>query len=242
VPLEISDTTQTLIEELALKSYPHRRLQQVAVTAMQRAAAFFGDLHSPTGNMWDVRDTKDNYMLGKFTYNTAAGMLPGTTLEQHGALEYHARNILGALDDQYVVDSLDQILSGRPISLMGYISGGTSAKGQIAIQVNPELFYKANPESDRLSQAISECAYSLIRMGVDPKKPTAFHAEINNQWGFSAVRKAEYDLLKSVGVPESELPRYRSHVYLTMPETLALNEDLLAEDLVLYNLNYWARL
>jgi hypothetical protein len=242
VQLEISDNTQALITEIATKSYGDSRMQKVALAAMQRAAAFFGDIYSPTGNLWDVRDGKANYMLGKFTYNTAAGLLPGTTLEQHGGLEYHARTILGALDDQYVVDSLNQVLSGRPISLMGYISGGTSPKGQVAIQLNPELLYLPSPESDRLYQAVNECAYALIHMGVDPQKPVVFHAEINNRWGFSAARKAEYDLLKSVGVPEAELPRYRSHIYLTMPETLALNEDLLAQDLVLYNLSYWARL
>jgi hypothetical protein len=241
VQLEISVTTQTLIEKIAVKSYSNPRMQEVASAALQRAAQFFGDLHASTANLWDVRDSKNNYMMGKFTYNTAAGLLPGTTLEQHGALEYHARNILGALDDQYVVDNLNQVLNGRPISLMGYISGGTSGKGQIALQINPDLLYQAVPESDRLYWAVIDCAYSLIQMGVDPQKPVAFHAEMNNRYGVSQIRKAEYDLLKSINVAEAELPRYRAHIYLTMPETLALNEDLLAEDLVLYNLAYWAK-
>src|ERR1700709_1521610 len=91
---------------------------EVAAMALLRAADYFGELHSPTGNLWDTRDAHGNLVMGKFTYSTAAGLLPGTTLEQHGALEFHARDILGVLDDQYVVDRLDQVLIGRPISLM----------------------------------------------------------------------------------------------------------------------------
>ncbi len=216
----------------------------MATAALDRAARFWGDLHSPTGNLWDVRDSLDNLVLGKFTYTTAAGLLPGTTLEQHGTLEHHARNILGVLDDQYVVDRLDQVLRGRPISLMGYVSGGSGPRGQIALQLNSDLMYHAAPESDRLYQAVSSCAYMLARSGISLEKPLVFHAEINNRYGFSQARKEEYDLLKSVGVPEAELPLYRAHIYLTMPQVLPLNQDLVAEDQALFrhNLGYWAKL
>src|SRR5690349_1053541 len=132
------DFIQTVVGSIPAASTIH---PEVAAMAMLRAADFFGELNSPTGNLWDTRDGHGNLVLGKFTYSTAAGLLPGTTLEQHGALEYHARDILGALDDQYVVDRLDQVLVGRPISLMGYISGGTSDRGQVSIQLNPELLY-----------------------------------------------------------------------------------------------------
>lgn len=215
---------------------------EIAATALIRAADFFGELHSPTGNLWDTRDTHGNLVLGKFTYSTAAGLLPGTTLEQHGALEFHARDILGVLDDQYVVDRLDQVLTGRPISLMGYISGGTSEKGQVSVQLNPELLYMPASESDRLYEALSRSAYCLVKSGLNPRKPVAFHAEINNRYGFSQTRKEEYDLLKSVGVPESELPLYKAQVYLTMPHVLPINEDLRTDDLIKNTLGYWAKL
>lgn len=215
---------------------------KVAAMALLRAADFFGELHSPTGNLWDSRDAHDNLVLGKFTYSTAAGLLPGTTLEQHGALEFHARDILGVLDDQYVVDRLDQVRAGRPISLMGYISGGTSEKGQVSMQLDPELLYMPTAESDRLYEALNRTAYSLVKSGLNPRKPVAFHAEINNRVGFSQVRKEEYDLLKSVGVPEAELPLYKAHVYLTMPHVLPINEDLRTDDLIKNNLGYWAKL
>ena len=215
---------------------------RVAAMALLRAADYFGELNSPTGNLWDTRDTHGNLVLGKFPYSTAAGLLPGTTLEQHGALEFHARDILGVLDDQYVVDRIDQVLTGRPISLMGYISGGTSEKGQVSMQLNPELLYLPTPESDRLYDALTGSAYSLVKSGLNPRKPVAFHAEINNRYGFSQARKEEYDLLKSVGVPETELPLYKAQVYLTMPHVLPINEDLRTEDLVKNNLGYWAKL
>ncbi len=215
---------------------------EVAAMALLRAADFFGELRSPNGNLWDTRDTSGNLVLGKFTYSTAAGLLPGTTLEQHGALEFHARNILGVLDDQYVVDRLDQVLVGRPISLMGYISGGNGDRGQVSIQLNPDLLYMPAPESDRVYDALTRCAYCLIKSGLSPRKAVAFHAEINNRYGFSKVRKEEYDLLKSVGVPEAELPLYKAMVYLTMPHVLPINEDLRTEDLLKNNLGYWARL
>lgn len=240
---KVSDTTNDLIDKLTAGINPVSSVERVvAKAALVRAAQFFGDLHSPTGNLWDARDTSGNLVLGKFTYSTAAGLLPGTTLEQHGALEHHARTILGVLDDQYVVDRLDQVLSGRPINLMGYISGGTSERGQVAIQLDPALLYQASSESDRIYEAVTRCAYGLIQAGVAPHKPIAFHAEINNRYGFSQSRKEEYDLLKSVGVAEAELPLYRAHIYLTMPQVLPLNEDLRAEELFSHDLNYWARL
>jgi hypothetical protein len=240
---EISETTYDLIEKLVVGLNPAASIdQEVARAALVRTAHFFGELVSTTGNLWDVRDSADNLVLGKFTYSTAAGLLPGTTLEQHGALEYHARTVLGVLDDQYVVDRLDQVLNGRPISLMGYISGGTSARGQVALQIDPALLYQSVPESDRLYEAVSRCAYSLVRSGLCRSKPVAFHAEINNRYGFSQTRKEEYDLLKSVGVAEEELPLYRAHIYLTMPQVLPLNEDLRAEELFQHTLGYWARL
>jgi hypothetical protein len=215
---------------------------KVAVMALLRAADFFGELNSPTGNLWDTRDAGGNLVLGKFTYSTAAGLLPGTTLEQHGALEFHARAILGALDDQYVVDRLDQVLVGRPISLMGYISGGSSDRGQVSLQLNPDLLYMPAAESDRVYDAVTRCAYCLIKSGLSPRKAVAFHAEINNRYGFSQARKEEYDLLKSVGVPEVELPLYKAQVYLTMPHVLPINEDLRTEDLIKNTLGYWAKL
>ncbi len=215
---------------------------KVAVMALLRAADFFGELNSTTGNLWDTRDAGGNLVLGKFTYSTAAGLLPGTTLEQHGALEFHARNILGVLDDQYVVDRLDQVLAGRPISLMGYISGGSGDRGQVSLQLNPDLLYMPAAESDRVYDAVNRCAYCLIKSGLSPRKAVAFHAEINNRYGFSQARKQEYDLLKSVGVPEAELPFYKAQVYLTMPQVLPINEDLRTEDLIKNTLGYWAKL
>jgi hypothetical protein len=215
---------------------------KVAVMALLRAADFFGELNSPSGNLWDTRDASGNLVLGKFTYSTAAGLLPGTTLEQHGALEFHARAILGVLDDQYVVDRLDQVLAGRPISLMGYISGGSGNRGQVSLHLNPDLLYMPASESDRVYEAVTRCAYCLIKSGLSPRKAVAFHAEINNRYGFSQARKEEYDLLKSVGVPEVELPLYKAQVYLTMPHVLPINEDLRTEDLIKNNLGYWAKL
>lgn len=233
------DFIQTVVSAIPAASTIH---PEVAAMALLRAADFFGELHSPTGNLWDTRDGHDNLVLGKFTYSTAAGLLPGTTLEQHGALEYHARDILGALDDQYVVDRLDQVLVGRPISLMGYISGGTSDRGQVSIQLNPELLYMPAPESDRIYDALTRASYTLVKSGLSPRKAVAFHAEINNRYGFSQARKEEYDLLKSVGVPEVELPLYKAQVYLTMPHVLPINEDLRTEDLIKNTLGYWAKL
>lgn len=244
MPGEILSTTNAdLIAKLVNSIGPTSLITPaIAEAALVRAAQFHGELTSPTGNLWDSRDTLGNLVMGKFTYSTAAGLLPGTTLEQHGALEHHARTILGVLDDQYVVDRLDQVLVGRPISLMGYISGGTSERGQVAFQLDPALLYQPAPESDRIYEALSRAAYVLIHSGVNPRKPTAFHAEINNRKGFSQTRKEEHDLLKSVGVPEAELPLYRAYIYLTMPQVLPLNEDLRAEDLLLHDLGYWARL
>lgn len=240
---EVSENTYDLIESLVAALNPASLVDRsVASAALVRAAQYFGELSAATGNLWDVRDALGNLIMGKFTYSTAAGLLPGNTLEQHGVLEYHARTVLGVLDDQYVVDRLDQVLSGRPINLMGYISGGTSENGQIALQLDPSLLYQPGPESDRIYEAVSRCAYGLVRSGVSRHKPVAFHAEINNRYGFSRVRKEEYDLLKSCGVPEAELPLYRSHIYLTMPQVLPLNEDLQATDLFLHNLGYWAKL
>ena len=213
----------------------------IARAAISRAAQFFGELHSPSGNLWDTRDHNNNLMLGKFTYNTKAGLLPGTTLEQHGALEHHARQILGELDEYYVVDRIDQVITGRSISLMGYISGGTSRHGMVAIQLDPDLMYLALPQSDRVYDAVSRACYLLIKSGINPHKPVAFHAEINNRYGHSRNRKHEYDTLKALGTPEPELPRYKSHIYLTMPETLPLNEDLVAEELLRANLLQWSR-
>ncbi|HEX2912659.1 MAG TPA: hypothetical protein VH186_17775 [Chloroflexia bacterium] len=240
---EISDTTQETIFNLVNGINPQSLIvPEVARAALIRAAQFFGELQSPTSNLWDTRDSAGNLVLGKFTYSTAAGLLPGTTLEQHGALEFHARDILGVLDDQYVVDNLNQVVSGRPISLMGYISGGTGEQGQVSLQINPDMLYEASPESDRLYDAVTRMAYALVRSGLHRRKPLAMHAEINNRWGFSKTRKEEFDLLKSVGVPEAELPLYRAHVYLTMPQVLPLNEDLRTEEYFKHDLGYWARL
>ncbi len=214
---------------------------QVIRAALERASEFFGPLHSPTGNFWDTRDQNNNLMLGKFTYNTAAGVLPGTTLEQHGALEHFAREILGELDENYVVDRIDQVISGRSLSLMGYISGGASWHGMVAFQLDPNLMYLPSPQSDRIYEAVSRAAYLLIKSGVSPSKPVAFHQEMNNRIGFSRSVKLEHDRLKAEGVPENDLPRYKTHVYLTMPHTLPLNEDLIAEELVRANLLHWSR-
>jgi hypothetical protein len=238
---ELSETTHDLIKEIIGGLGPSSAIpNEVARAALIRAAQFFGELHSTSGNLWDAQDFKGNYVLGKFTFSTAAGLLPGTTLEQHGVLEHHARNILGVLDDQYVVDQIEQVLRGRPINLMGYISGGTSAKGQIGFQLDHNLMYLAQPESDRLYEAVSRCAYRLVKAGFDPAKPVVFHAELNNRYGYSKTRKEEYELLKSVGVPEAELPQYRAQVYITMPHLLPCNEDLLCEDLIHHDLGYWA--
>lgn len=238
---ELSETTHDLIKELIAGLAPVSAIPtEVARAALIRAAQFFGELKSPTGNMWDARDFKGNLVMGKFTFSTAAGILPGTTLEQHGVLEHHARDILGALDDQYVVDQIEQVKRGRPINLMGYISGGTSARGQIGLQVDPNLLYLPRPESDRLYEAVARCASLLVKAGFDPLKHVVFHAELNNRYGYSKTRKEEYDLLKSVGVPERELPPYRAQVYITMPHMLPCNEDLLCEDLVNHTLAYWA--
>lgn len=215
--------------------------RKLAKAALERAAAFSGELRNSTGNFWDTRDFKGNLLIGKFIFNSAVGLIPGTTLEQHGASDYFARDILGALDDQYVVDRLDQVHSGRPLSLMGYVSGGTSDKGQIGIQLNPEMLYQPLPASDRLYQAVVRCAWLLLQNGFNPRKPLVMHAELNNRYGISHSRKEEYDLLRSVGVPEVELPRYRTQVYLTMPEVWPCNEDLLCEELVRHDLGYWAR-
>ncbi len=214
---------------------------EIARAAIIRAAQFFGELHSLTGNLWDTRDRNNNLMLGKFTYNTKAGLLPGTTLEQHGVLEHHARQILGELDEYYVVDRIDQVITGRSLSLMGYISGGTSKQGMVAIQLDPDLLYLALPQSDRVFDAVSRACYRLIKSGLNPHKPVAFHAEINNRYGHSRIIKHQYDTLKALGIPEAELPRYKSHIYLTMPETLPLNEDLVAEELLRSNLLQWSR-
>ena len=180
-------------------------------------------------------------MLGKFTYNTATGLLPGTTLEQHGALEHHAREILGTLDDQCVVDQIDQVINGRSISLMGYISGGTSRQVMVGFQLDPNLLYLPLPQSDRLYDAVSRAAYLLIKSGINPHKPVAFHAELNNRYGYSRIHKNEFEVMKAMGVPEERLPRYKTHIYLTMPETLSLNEDLIAEELIRANLLQWSR-
>ncbi|MDB5082415.1 MAG: hypothetical protein JWP00_4339 [Chloroflexi bacterium] len=243
MPGEVSQTNIDFIQAMAANIPPASTITpKVAVMALLRAADYFGELAAPTGNLWDTRDASGNLVLGKFTYSTAAGLLPGTTLEQHGALEFHARDILGVLDDQYVVDRLDQVLVGRPISLMGYISGGTGERGQVSIQLNPELLYMPTAESDRIYDALTRCAYCLVKSGISPRKAVAFHAEINNRYGFSQARKEEYDLLKSVGVPEAELPLYKAPVYLTMPHVLPINEDLRTEDLIKNNLGYWAKL
>ncbi len=240
---ELSKSNREFIREMVEVIAPASSIQvALAEAALARAANFFGDLHSPTGNFWDSRDEAGNLVIGKFTFSTVAGLLPGTTLEQHGALEHHARSILGVLDDQYVVDRLDQVRSGRPINLMGYISGGTSRKGQVSLQIDPGLIYEASTESDRLYEAVSRCAYLLVKSGLDKHKPVAMHAEINNRYGLSQARKEEHDLLKSVGVPEAELPLYRAHVYLTMPQVLALNEDLQTEEFFKNDLAYWSKI
>lgn len=243
MPGEVSQTNIDFIQSMSAAIPDASAITpKVAVMALLRAADFFGELNSPTGNLWDTRDSSGNLVMGKFTYSTAAGLLPGTTLEQHGALEFHARDILGVLDDQYVVDRLDQVLVGRPISLMGYISGGTGDRGQVALQLNPDLLYMPAPESDRIYEAVSRSAYCLIKSGLSPRKAVAFHAEINNRYGFSQARKEEYDLLKSVGVAEAELPLYKAQVYLTMPHILPINEDLRTAELIKNNLGYWAKL
>jgi len=213
---------------------------KVAEAALVRAAQFFGELHSSSGNLWDVRDAANNFVLGKFTFSTVAGLLPGTTLEQHGVLEYHARNILGGLDDQCVVDQLEQVQRGRPISLMGYISGGTSQRGQIGLQLDHRLLNLPQPESDRLYKAVCHMAYLLVRSGFAPRKPVVFHAELNNKYGYSRNRKEAYELLKATGLPEADLPQYRAQVYITMPHLLACNEDLRCEELIQHDLGYWA--
>ena len=240
---ELSSPAQAIIKKLVAGIVADSNVPAaVAEAALGRSAAYSGELHSPTGNLWDSRDRADHLVLGKFTYSTAAGLLPGTTLEQHGALEHHARAILGVLDDQCVVDRLEQVRSGRPINLMGYISGGTARQGQVGLQLDPTLLYLASHESDRLYEAVSRCAYSLIQAGLDPHKPVAMHAEINNKYGFSALGKQTHDLLKAVGVPEAELPLYRAQVYLTMPQVLGLNEDLQTVELFQHDLAYWAKL
>ncbi len=239
---ELSETTHDLIREMTAAIVPFSGINpEIARAALIRAAQFFGELNSPSGKLWDARDFKGNFVLGKFTFSTAAGILPGTTLEQHGVLEHHARNILGVLDDQYAVDQIEQVLRGRPISLMGYVSGGTSQHGQVGIQLDPKLLYLPQAESDRLHDAVARCARMLLRSGFDPRKPVVFHAELNNKYGYSRARKEEYELLKSVGVPEAELPQYRAQVYITMPHMLPCNEDLLCEELVRHDLGYWAR-
>lgn len=238
----LSPETTALISQLTTKiSAGQLANKNLAAAALQRAAQFSGELRNPTGNFWDTRDFKSNLLLGKFIFNSAVGLIPGTTLEQHGASDYYARAILGALDDQYVVDRLEQVQNGRPISLMGYVSGGTSEKGQIGIQLDPELMYQPLPASDRLYQAVVRCAWLLLQNGFSPRKPLVMHAELNNRYGVSRSRKEEYDLLRSVGVPEAELPRYRTQVYLTMPEVWPCNEDLLCEELIRHDLGYWAR-
>ncbi len=240
---ELSGTTQDLIGRLTAQLKPAGLISPaIARAALVRAAEYSGELHSTTDQFWDTRDSLENLVLGKFTYSTAAGLLPGTTLEQHGALEYHARAILGVLDDQYVVDRLDQVLNGRPLNLMGYISGGTSERGQVAFQLDPELLYQAVPQSDRIYDAVRRCAYALVQSGLSPRKPVAFHAEINNRVGFSACCKQEHDLLKAVGVDAAALPLYKAQVYLTMPQVLPLNEDLQTAELFRYDLGYWAGL
>ncbi|NWJ45009.1 MAG: hypothetical protein HXX08_03935 [Chloroflexi bacterium] len=214
---------------------------EIVRAALQRAIEYFGSLHSPTGNLWDTRDQNNNLMLGKFTYNTVAGILPGTTLEQHGALEHHAREILGQLDENYVVDQIEQVVSGRTLSLMGYVSGGSSSYGMVAFQLDPQLMYLPMPQSDRVFETVSRACYLLIKSGMNPLKPTAFHAEINNRYGFSRYAKLEHDRQVAEGRAEHELPRYKSHIYITMPHLLQLNEDLIAEDLVRANLLHWSR-
>ena len=240
--IEIFDKTHNLITQWVAALNPASAVvPTVAEAALIRAMDYFGELHSPTGNIWDARDEAGNLVLGKFTYSTAAGILAGTTLEQHGALDYHARNILGVLDDQCVVDRLDQVVVGRPLNLMGYVSGGTSEHGQVAIQLDPKLLYQADPASDRIYEAVSRCAYGLIAAGLSKVKPVAFHAEINNRYGFSQRRKAEYDVLKAIGTADADLPIYRAYIYLTMPHVLPLNEDLQANELFLHDLGYWAK-
>lgn len=239
---ELSEACSGAIQQIVERIEPASSIHsEVARAALIRAAQFFGDLHSPTGNLWDTRDRHNNLMLGKFTYNTARGLIPGTTLEQHGALEHHARTILGSLDDQYVVDQIDQVINGRSISLMGYISGGTSRQGMVGLQINPDLLYLAVPQSDRLYDAVSRASYLLIKSGVNPYKPVAFHAELNNRYGYSRIHKNEYEVMRALGVAEERLPRYKTHIYLTMPETLSLNEDLIADELVRANLLHWSR-
>ncbi len=238
---KLSEMTSNLIELMLAAIVPNSGINpEIARAALIRAAQFFGDLQAENGNFWDSRDAQDNFVMGKFTFSTAAGMLPGTTLEQHGALEHHARAILGALDDQYVVDRIEQVRRGRPISLMGYVSGGTSAQGQIGLQLDPKLMYLPQEESDRLYAAVSKCAYLLIQSGFDRRKPLVFHAELNSQYGFSQIRYEEHQLLKSVNVPEAELPLYRAQVYITMPHLLPCNEDLLCKELIKHDLGYWA--
>jgi hypothetical protein len=236
---EVTVMTQDLIEYLAVNATPVH--SEIAKSALVRAADFFGDLHSVSGKLWDARSAEENLVLGKFTFSTVAGLLPGTTLEQHGVLEHHARNVLGVLDDQYVVDRIEQVKTGRPVLLMGYISGGTTAQGQISLQLNPELMYKPEKASDRIYNAVAKCAATLIEAGFDPAKPVAFHAEINNRKGFSQTRKKEYDFLKALGLPEKDLPPYKGYIYLTMPHVLALNEDLVTPEYQLHDLEYWAR-
>ncbi len=238
----LSQGTLALIERLtATLTLTQLADKRLAVTAMARAAALFGDLANSTGNFWDTRDFQGDLMLGKFVYNGAVGLIPGTTLEQHGATDFFARDILGALDDQYVVDQLEQVRNNRPISLMGYISGGTSQIGQIGIQLDPALLYQPEPQSKRLYKTIIHCAYLLLQNGFDPHKPVVMHAELNNRYGISRIQKTEYELLRGVGVPLDELPRYRTQVYLTMPQVLPCNDDLLCEDLIHHDLGYWAR-
>jgi hypothetical protein len=241
-PVELFVTAAHTLDEILVNLEAGSGLNPEIVKAtLQRAEKLFGGLHSPSGNLWDTRDVAGNLMLGKFTYNTKAGLLPGTTLEQHGALEYFANEILGTEEEfHHVVDRIDQVINGRSISLMGYISGGTSRLGMVAFQVDPNLFYLPVPQSDRLFEAVRRACYLLIRSGLNPNKPVAFHHEINNRYGFSRIAKHEHDRLKAEGVPEKQLPRYKTHIYLTMPETLPLNEDLIAEDLVRANLLQWS--
>jgi hypothetical protein len=236
---ELTTATQELIAHLATNSYPVN--PAITAATLGRAATTWGELHT-SGNLWDTRNREGDLVLGKFTYSTVAGLLPGTTLEQHMALDYFIRDTLGAFDDQYVVDRLDQVLTGRPINLMGYISGGTSEKGQVSIQLDPELMFQPDPAADRIYDAVSRCAYALVKSGLSIVKPVAFHAEINNKWGYSHSRKQEHDLLKSCGVPNDELPLYRAHVYLTMPQVLPLNEDLVTPEYQQHTLGYWAKI
>ena len=237
-------STNVLIAAIVteIERHPETRINPaVARATLKRAASLFGALHTPTGSIWDVRDTQDNLVIGKFIYSSVAGILPGITIEQHGATEHHARAVLGVLDDQYVVDNLSQVQRGRPVMIMGYISGGTGAAGQVGYQIEPSLLWQTEPEAERLYESVRAATRGLIVAGVAVDKPVAMHAELVNLTGISPTRKSEYQLMADCGLPEAQRPRYWGAVYLTCAELLPLNEDLTVAEHFQHDMAFWSK-